>query len=135
VGSPEPEAQLPAPSSLRAGGSSEPEAQLPAPSPNNDELITINQVAERLVQLNPRSLPHRTLLALARLRQNQFTEALEVYNNVQVAANALTPSALAVHAAVLFANGKVDEAKSEAAQVPPDRLLPEEEALIQALRE
>ncbi|MEY2486335.1 MAG: hypothetical protein QOH39_1983 [Verrucomicrobiota bacterium] len=117
-------------------------SQLPAPSPNNDELITdngelkaIEALALQLVERNPRSLPHRTLLALARLRQNRFTEALDVYANVQVATNALTPSALAVHAAVLFANARPEEAKSEAAEVPAERLLPEEEALIQGLRE
>jgi hypothetical protein len=130
---PSPSSQSPQPLNSSTSASPPPtsSSQLPAPA----ELEAIEKLAERLVQLNPRSLPHRTLLALARLRQNQFTEALEVYNNIQVAANALTPSALAVHAAVLFANGRVDEAKNEAAQVPPDRLLPEEEALIQGLRE
>ena len=93
----------------------------------------IEQLAKKLVERNPRSLPHRTLLALARLWQNRAAEALDVYANIQVAPNELTPSALAVHVAVLAANGRADDAKTEAAQVKVDNLLPEEKALIQNL--
>jgi hypothetical protein len=101
--------------------------------PPSEELSGIEQLAKKLVERNPRSLPHRTLRALARLRQNRAAEALDVYANIQVAPNALTPSALAVHAAVLAANGRADDAKTEAAQVKVDNLLPEEKALIQNL--
>jgi cytochrome c-type biogenesis protein CcmH/NrfG len=100
---------------------------------NDQTLKEIEQLAKKLVERNPRSLPHRTLLALARLRQNRTSEALDVYANIQVAPNALTPSALAVHAAVLAANGRINDAKAEAAQVKVDNLLPEEKALIQNL--
>jgi len=103
------------------------------PMTNDETLKEIEQLAQRLVEQNPRSLPHRTLLALARLRQNRAEEALDVYANIQVAPNALTPSALAVHAAVLAANGRADDAKAEAAQIKVDNLLPEEKALIQNL--
>ena len=99
----------------------------------NKELNNIERLAKKLVERNPRSLPHRTLLALARLRQNRTPEALDAYSNIQVASNALTPSALAVHAAVLAANGRADDAKAEAAQVKVDNLLPEEKTLIRNL--
>jgi len=99
----------------------------------NKELNDIERLAQKLVERNPRSLPHRTLLALARLWQNRAAEALDVYANIRVAPNALTPSALAVHAAVLAANGRTEDAKTEAAQVKVDNLLPEEKALIQNL--
>jgi hypothetical protein len=100
---------------------------------NDEALNEIEQLAKKLVERNPRSLPHRTLLALARLRQNRAAEALDVYANIQVAPNALTSSALAVHAAILAANGRDDDAKTEAAQIKVDNLLPEEKALIQNL--
>jgi hypothetical protein len=101
--------------------------------PPSEELNGIEQLAKKLLERNPRSLPHRTLLALARLWQNRAAEALDVYANIQVAPNALTPSALAVHVAVLAANGRADDAKTEAAQIKVDNLLPEEKTLIQNL--
>jgi hypothetical protein len=100
---------------------------------NDETLKEIEQLAQRLVEQNPTSLPHRTLLALARVRQNRAAEALDVYANIQVVPNALTPSALAVHVAVLAANGRTDDAKTEAAQIKVDNLLPEEKALIENL--
>jgi hypothetical protein len=105
-------------------------SQLQAPG---SELEALSALAEKLVEKNPRSLPHRTFLALVRLKQNRAADALAVYENVTVARGALTPSALAVHAAVLAANGRKDEAKSEAEQVKPEQLLPEEKALISNL--
>jgi len=100
----------------------------------NDEMLKeIERLAKKLVERNPRSLPHRTLLALTRLRQNRAAEALDVYANIQGASNALTPSALAVHAAVLAANGRIENAKTEAAQIKIDNLLPEERELIRNL--
>ena len=96
-------------------------------------LSEIEALAEKLVQREPASMPHRTLLALARLKQNRAAEALEVYANIQVAANALTPSALAVHAAVLAANDKTEDAKTEAGQIKIDNLVQEEKQLIQDL--
>jgi tetratricopeptide (TPR) repeat protein len=106
------------------------ETDLPTPS---SELQALSALAEKLVEKNPRSLPHRTFLALARLKQNRAADALAVYDNVTVARGALTPSALAVHAAVLAANGRSDEAKSEISQLRSDQLLPEEWALIKNL--
>src|SRR5205823_4365487 len=95
----------------------------------SSELRALSALAEKLVERNPRSLPHRTFLALARLKQNRAANALSVYENITVARGALTPSALAVHAAVLAANGKTEEAKSEVEQIKIDNLLPEERAL------
>ena len=103
------------------------------PMTNDETLKEIEQLAKELLERNPRSLPHRTLLALARLWQNRAAEALDVYANIRVAPDALTPSALAVHAAVLAANGRIDDAKGEAAKIKVDNLLPEEKALIQNL--
>jgi tetratricopeptide (TPR) repeat protein len=94
------------------------------------EVENIEQLAARLVDHEPLSLPHRTLLALARLRLGKFSDALEAYSNIQVARGALTPSALAVHAAVLAANGRPDDAAAEVRELDVKRLLPEEAALI-----
>jgi tetratricopeptide (TPR) repeat protein len=94
----------------------------------------IEKLAEKLMQENPTSMPHRTLLALVRLRQNRPADALAAYASIEVTPRAITPSALAVHAAVLFATGHGDEAKEKAAQLKPDELLPEERALIADIR-
>jgi hypothetical protein len=95
-----------------------------------EEVEKIEQLAAKLVQREPSSLPHRTLLALARLKLGKFSDAMDAYSNIQVARGALTPSALAVHAAVLAANGRAEDAATEAREVDPKRLLPEEAALI-----
>jgi tetratricopeptide (TPR) repeat protein len=99
-----------------------------------DEINAIEQLANKLVQQNPASLPHRTLLALARLKQHRPFAALEVYSNIQIVPNAVSPSALAVHAAVLAANGRRDDARHEIEQAPLDQLLPEEQAGTADLR-
>ena len=98
-----------------------------------NELDSIEQLAEKLMQRDPTSLPHRTLLALARLRQNRPADALAVYSNIQVTERALTPSALAIHAAVLAANGRLSEARTESKEIPMDKLLPEERELVPAI--
>lgn len=98
-----------------------------------EELENIAQLAAKLVEKEPSSLPHRTLLGLARLRLGKFSDAMDAYSNIQVARNALTHSALAVHAAVLAANGKADDAASEIRDLDRRRLLPEEAALIEGI--
>ena len=108
-----------------------PSSQLPAPS---SELQALSALAEKLVAKNPRSMPHRTLLALVHLKRNRPRDALAVYDNISLTRGALTPSALAVHAAVLAANGKMEDAKSEAEQIRAEQLLPEERQLIAALQ-
>ncbi|PZR71999.1 MAG: hypothetical protein DLM73_14295 [Chthoniobacterales bacterium] len=104
------------------------------PITNNEELITIEQLAARLAEREPTSLPHRTLLALARLRLGKFSDAMEAYASIQVSRGALTPSALAVHAAVLAANGRAEDAATELREVDVKRLLPEEAGLIETIR-
>jgi tetratricopeptide (TPR) repeat protein len=94
---------------------------------------TIEHLARDLLAREPSSLPHRTLLALALLRQARAADAFALYERLHVPANTLTASALAVHAAVLAATDHRDDARTEAGQIPVDKLLPEERALIQDL--
>ncbi len=108
---------------------------LPNEPSNMEQLLVIEKLAEKLVQREPASLPHRTLLALVRLKQHRPVAALQVYDGINVAPNALTPSALAVHAAVLSANGHTEEARAEMAKVPNESLLPEEQEGTANLRE
>jgi len=95
------------------------------------EAATIEQLAQKLIAREPTSLPHRTLLALARLRQGRAADALNAYNNVRVAQTALSGSALAVHAAVLAGTAHAEDAKTEVAQIKSEQLLPEERSLIE----
>ena len=87
-----------------------------------------------MVRDEPASLPHRTLLALALLKQNRAQDALAVYINLKVPSNAVSASAVAVHASVLAATGHKDEARTEIAKVPSNRLLPEEAMMVLPLR-
>ncbi|MFN2623980.1 MAG: hypothetical protein ABR611_14170 [Chthoniobacterales bacterium] len=98
-----------------------------------EKIESIEQLAAKLVEREPSSLPHRTLLALARLKLGKFSDAMDAYSNIKASRGALTPSALAVHAAVLAANGHGDDAAAEVRDVDPKRLLPEEAGLIAAL--
>lgn len=92
----------------------------------------IEQLAEKLVQKEPRSLPHRTLLALARLKQNNPQAAMEPFRNIQVPRSAASVSALAVNAAVLAANGHAEAAQRNVRLIPPNTLLPEEQSFLPA---
>jgi tetratricopeptide (TPR) repeat protein len=134
--------------SLRAVGSTEPEATssnsplsepsaLPSQRPSSseaDELDAIVKLAEKLVRDEPASLPHRTLLALALLKQNRAQDALAVYANLKVPSNAVSASAVAVHASVLAFTGRKEEARAEIAKIPSNRLLPEEAMMVLPLR-
>lgn len=100
----------------------------------SSELMAIEKLAENLVHREPASLPHRTLLALARLKQGRPIAALDAYAHIQTTPSALSPSALAVHAAILAAADRRDEAQREIAQAPLEKLLPEEQAVIANLR-
>jgi tetratricopeptide (TPR) repeat protein len=93
------------------------------------ELKGIETLAEKLLEQEKSSLPHRTVLALARLKQNRPNEALEVYKNINVPRNSLTTSSVVIHSAVMAANGHTEEAKTEFSHVPLDRILPEERQL------
>ena len=108
---------------------------LPNDTPDPEELIAIERIASRLVEIEPASLPHRTLLALARLKQHRPVAALDAYHDIQVTPAALAASALAVHAAVLAANDHRDDARIEIKQAPLEKLLPEEQAGTADLRD
>ena len=122
-------------SPIRAVGSSEPEASANPESSSEAEAVdAIVKLAEKMVRDEPASLPHRTLLALALLKQNRAQDALAVYANLKVPSNAVSASAVAVHASVLAATGRKDEARAEIAKVPSNRLLPEEAMMVLPLR-
>jgi hypothetical protein len=105
----------------------------PAALETKSQAATIEKLAEKLIQREPQSLPHRTLLALALLRQERAEDALRVYSQLQIKQDAVSGSALAVHAAILAATANLENAKTEAAQLKRDQLLPEEQALIESL--
>jgi tetratricopeptide (TPR) repeat protein len=94
------------------------------------ELKSLEALATELMQKQPASLPHRTLFALARLRQGR-TDAGAAYSNIDTSRAAVSPGALAVHTAFLAANGQLEEARKELAMAPLDRLLAEERALLE----
>jgi tetratricopeptide (TPR) repeat protein len=102
----------------------------PGTKPDSNELKSIKSLAEALVQQEPASLPHRTLLALALLKQNRPSDALALYTNLTVPPSAVSASAAAVHVAVLVASGQTADANQEFKLIPIDKLLPEERALI-----
>lgn len=109
---------------------------MPADAPaTKREAVAVEQLAEKLIEREPASLPHRTLLALARLRQGRPEGALTVYTDLRAAENALSSSALAVHTAVLAATAHPEDAKTEAGQIKQEQLLPEERTLIESLLE
>ena len=105
----------------------------PAAAETRDQAAAIEKLAEKLIQREPHSLPHRTLLALALLRQERAEDALRVYSDLQVKQDAVSGSALAVHAAILAATANLENAKTEAAQLKREQLLPEEQALVESL--
>ncbi len=107
-----------------------PTADEASPDKNTQELQAVETLASKLVEKEPSSLPHRTLLALARLRLHRPQEALAVYKGINVPKTSLTTASVAVHAAVLAALGRSDEAKAEFAQLPADKMLPEERQLM-----
>jgi hypothetical protein len=73
------------------------------------------------------------LAPLARLRQERAEDALRVYSDLQVKQDEVSGSALAVHAAILGATANLENAKTEAAQLKREQLLPEEQALVESL--
>ena len=105
----------------------------PAATETRRQAAAIEKLAEKLIQREPHSLPHRTLLALALLRQERAEDALRVYSQIQVKQDEVSGSALAVHAAILAATANLENAKTEAAQLKREQLLPEEQALVKSL--
>jgi len=82
----------------------------------------------------PANVTFRITHALNLLKNNQPAEALKVFDDVIIFANRLPPGQLAVIAAVLSAGGDAKRARSAAALLDPDLLLPGEYALILPLR-
>jgi hypothetical protein len=102
-------------------------------TPDSHALKSVETIAQKLVNEEPASLPHRTLLALALLKENRPYTALALYKNLAVPPNAVSASTIAVHAAVLAASGQLEPAKTEAQKIPADKLLPEERSLVENL--
>lgn len=96
----------------------------------NQSVAEAAATAERLFREQPTSLPHRTALALARLRLGQNTAALEVFRSIVIPEGVAQPSTRVVLAAVLRANGFDVEARAEADRVPRARLKKEERQLL-----
>lgn len=96
-----------------------------------EDLEASRQTAAQLVKSNPENLVHRTTLALACLRLGQPTAALEAYAGFSLDPEKLPAASAAVYAAVLFSNGRADEARKLAATLKARALAPEENALIQ----
>jgi hypothetical protein len=107
----------------------------PDASETKREAVAIEEVAEKLIEQEPASLPHRTLLALARLKQGRAQDALALYSDLRVKQDALSGSALAVHAAILAATAHTQDAKTEVEQIKQEELLPEERSLVNSLLE
>jgi len=82
----------------------------------------------------PANVTFRITHALNLLKNNQPAEALKVFDDVIIFANRLPPGQLAVIAAVLSAGGDAKRARSAAALLDPDLLLPGEYALVLPLR-
>jgi len=101
--------------------------------PDANELKSIETIAQKLVQEEPSSLSHRTLLGLVLLKENQPHAALNLYTGLNVPQKELTPSAVVVHSAVLAATGRDADARTEIAHLPQNKILPEERALINRL--
>jgi hypothetical protein len=96
------------------------------------EALKIEKVAADLVKREPKSLPHRTLLALARLRAGLVNSALDAYG-IEVPEEVITPSAVAVRAVALAANGRQNEATELLRNLNRDALVPEERTMIGSL--
>jgi len=97
----------------------------------NQSVAEAAATAERLYHEQPASLPHRTALALARLRLGQNVEALELYRGIIIPPGVAQPSTQVVYAAALRANGFDVEARAEADRIPRARLKKEERVLLQ----
>jgi hypothetical protein len=100
----------------------------------NRELQPTLASATKRFDSNPKLIPCRITLALARLRNNQPLEALKLFADP---ANLPTPDWLpgwqTVYVATLARNNRIPEAQKIAAVIPLNRLKPEELELIRGL--
>ncbi|MEO6787893.1 MAG: hypothetical protein ABI318_17350 [Chthoniobacteraceae bacterium] len=91
-------------------------------------------VAKELVARSPKSLPHRTTLALAALRKDDAAGAISVYRGLQIPWERVDSRYRAVYAAALGANGKTEEARTAVASLHWEELRPEERELVKQWR-
>jgi thioredoxin-like negative regulator of GroEL len=96
----------------------------------NEKIDESTRVAQHLVDTMPHMLAFRITLALAHLRQQQPTKALEPLSNLPIEWNSTQVSWQAIYAAVLAANRRISEAQALTAEIPASSLRPEELALI-----
>lgn len=91
--------------------------------------------ARAFVTAEPQSWNARKTLALALLRQNRASAALETFRGLTATANPIEtpPGALAVRARALADSGWKEEAAGDARNLGATQLLPEERALISDL--
>lgn len=99
----------------------------------NESLESALATSERLVAAAPTSLPHRTTLALARLRLGRNADALQTFRNLNIPEGVAVPNTRLVHALALHACGFNVEARAEASKVPRNRLRAEERVLLDQL--
>ncbi len=90
--------------------------------------------AKKLVETEPQSLPHRTVLALAELRGGNTSAALQVYDGLQIDWRTAAPGAVVVYASALRQAGREDEARTLVASLVADALRLEEQVLLAAIR-
>jgi hypothetical protein len=90
--------------------------------------------AQNLVEAAPKSLPHRTVLALAELRGGNSEAALQVYQGLHVDWRSAAPGAVVVYASALRHAGRVEEARALVVALTADVLRPEEKVLLAAIQ-
>ena len=98
---------------------------------NARELRDIEALAAKLVEKEPTSLPHRTAsrpCPASPEKAGRSAGGLQGRQRSQDIAEYGLGGA--VHAAVLAATGHPDDARAEAAQLPADKMLPEEKKLL-----
>jgi len=90
--------------------------------------------AKELVSRSPRSLPHRTTLALAAIRKNDAVGAIAVYNGLHIPWDRVDARYRAVYAAALGASGNTAGARAVVADLRWEELRPEERDLVKQWR-
>ncbi len=102
----------------------------------NVDVPAARDMARQLVQAEPASLPHRTVLALAELRLGNGLAAMDAFRGVKLPPPAaMQPRQQAVFATVLWKTSYEHEAREIVRIIVPERLLPEERELIRPLSE
>ena len=99
----------------------------------NNRVQDMFQRATLLMKDDPKSLSHRTNVALAYLRLKKPEEALKIYHDVNIQWDHAPTSSLAVYVATLVANGRVVRAHHIFQLIAPDTLRAEERTLIKPL--